>query len=152
MCQLKFKDELWLEIHVDSHFNPTTSGIGGGGGGGAGGNDSIFDSTNVNLASSESGESGSVTSGALGAIAAASTAKTSMFSCDLKPPRSRTNSASSVTANVDENFEIDQMITLSECNMMMDFDDQSGGSVGNKNQNGKFVKIYFIFFTFDNFK
>lgn len=95
---------MWLEIHVDTHFNPSNSQPAG---------SSIYGMSMEAKRGSCSSDAASV-----GAVAAV----------PIKP-RSQANSASSLTANVDENFEIDQIITLSECdNMMVEF------------QNGKFVK------------
>lgn len=140
VCQLKLKDELWLEIHVDSHFNPASP---------MNQDNSNFYSINVNQSNSDNSSqkmssnlnddfatSREDAMGAVGAIATTS-AKSSIDLFGLKKPRSRNDSASSVTANVGENFEIDQIITLSECNMMMDLDE-------NKNPNGKFVNSFVI--------
>jgi len=59
---------------------------------------------------------------------------------------SRANSASSLIANVDENFEVDQAITLSDFNLLEasgknnDFSEQTGGD----KCNGKFVQKCFL--------
>ena len=103
ICQIKIKDELWLEIHVDSHFNENANEIGS-------------DSMNRNYSTASFSEKSIRSSQCLGATAASS-----LFPLEYKQfNKSRTASASSLAANVDENFEIDQVITLSDCNMIMD--------------------------------
>ena len=54
----------------------------------------------------------------------------------LKGTRSRTNSASSLAANVDENFEIDQVMTFADCDVASDKNNEDFYY-----SNGKFVSI-----------
>ena len=106
MCDMKFKDEIWLEIHVETHFN-----------------------NNQNKKQSDDDEIEM-----LGASAPVEILN--------RPKTSRANSASSLTANVDENFEIDQMIILSEATTtntsdVMIVDEEN-------DNNGKFVRLLFF--------
>lgn len=143
MCDLKFKDEVWLEIHVETHFNPSNNilddqkAVNASGANIYGRNETFGGfSMDTNRASSSSAVSaGDLTkdSSLLGAVAATTSIINAGASLPSVKPRSRANSTSSLTANVDENFELDQMIILSECNTMMDLDDA-------QYQNGKFVE------------
>lgn len=120
MCDMKFKDEIWLEIHVETHFSAATQ------------------SQQPKQTPSEDNDDEIEM---LGASAAVETNPTKTAA----GRRSRTNSASSLAANVDENFEIDQMIILSECTTnnntnsgdIMIVDDSVN------NDNGKFVRQVF---------
>jgi transcription elongation factor Elf1 len=131
ICQIKIKDEQWLEIHVDSHFNENA-------------NEMDSESMNRNYSTASFSEKSIKNSHCLGA-AAASPNKSS-FPLEYKQfNKSRTASASSLAANVDENFEIDQVITLSDCNMIMD--DNNSIDYGDRlaETNSKFVKLNKIF-------
>lgn len=96
VCQIEIKDELWLEIHVDSHFNPNPTAE-------ADKNLSSIYVNRSNQSEVSSQKLNSVLHDEDGLPTGAST-------------KIRTCSNSSLTANVDENFEIDQIITLSESN------------------------------------
>lgn len=155
ICDLKFKDEIWLEIHVDTHFNPHTDAVINVNASGSSKNDLVmYGKSGAEAATSQHAnrtscwsdhQHGSSDDGDLGAAAAA-------------PVRlSRANSASSLTANVDENFEIDQMAILAECaapgfshfapsTMSVDLEDDTAAAAAtavaiDQFHNGKFVEI-----------
>ena len=119
MCDMKFKDEIWLEIHVETHFSGTNQ------------------SQQPKQTPSEDNDDEIEMLGASAAVET-NVAKTS------GGRRSRTNSASSLAANVDENFEIDQMIILSECaNNNTNSSDIMIVDDSVNNDNGKFVRQVF---------
>lgn len=78
ICNLEAQSQVWLEIHVDSHFNSNS------------------DDNNVIMNEN------------FGASA---------FPGQSSSNRSRSQSDSSLAGNVDENFEIDQLITLTDCDV-----------------------------------
>lgn len=103
ICNIEIKDELWLEIHVDSHFNQNTNKQEYA--------DNNYDSIYVNRSNQSENSSQNLGSVNLNDEIIAGAAAT-------HSAKTRALSNSSLAANVDENFEIDQIITLSDCNMI----------------------------------